>query len=102
MSENVKIYDKDNPAILERRVPFTSDYLIIGGGIMGLTLARTLIKKIPELKWSFLKKELIALGANFFFNEGYHSRLDGNRIRSSGENIFQSRKIINAAGLYAG
>ena len=36
-----------------------------------------------------------------FFGEGYKSRLEGNRIKSTLGNIFSATKIINAAGLYA-
>lgn len=48
-----------------------------------------------------IKKELKAKNVQFFFNEGYSARIDGNKIKTTKGNIFQPEKIINAAGLYA-
>ena len=48
-----------------------------------------------------IKNELIAEAVDFYFGEGYQSRLDGNSIRTSGGRILSAAKIINAAGLYA-
>ena len=48
-----------------------------------------------------IKKELIAKGINFYFGEGYRSRMEGNRIKTTKGNIFSATKIVNAAGLYA-
>jgi L-2-hydroxyglutarate oxidase LhgO len=48
-----------------------------------------------------IKKELIAKGIEFFFGEGYQSRLEANRIKTTKGNIFSATKIVNAAGLYA-
>lgn len=48
-----------------------------------------------------VKGELRQKGVQFFFGEGYASRVDGNRIKTSKGNIFSATKLINAAGLYA-
>jgi L-2-hydroxyglutarate oxidase len=48
-----------------------------------------------------VKNELKAKGVEFFFSEGYKSRLEGNSIKTSLGNTFSATKIINAAGLYA-
>src|SRR5665647_392901 len=48
-----------------------------------------------------VKDELTQKGVQFFFGEGYASRVDGNRIKTSKGNIFSATKLINAAGLYA-
>jgi L-2-hydroxyglutarate oxidase LhgO len=48
-----------------------------------------------------VKDELRQKGVQFFFGEGYASRVDGNRIKTTKGNIFSATKLINAAGLYA-
>ncbi len=48
-----------------------------------------------------LREELKKKGVQFFFCEGYASRLGGNEIRTTTGNIFSAVRIINAAGLYA-
>ncbi len=48
-----------------------------------------------------IKEELKKKGVQFFFGEGYASRIDGNKIRTTRGNIFSATKLINAAGLYA-
>jgi L-2-hydroxyglutarate oxidase LhgO len=48
-----------------------------------------------------IKNELEVKGIEFFFGEGYQSRLEGNRIKTTLGNIFTATRIINAAGLYA-
>ncbi len=54
----------------------------------------------PEISQA-IKKELQAKGVEMFFGEGYLSRIEGNRIKTTRGNIFSATKIINAAGLYA-
>lgn len=48
-----------------------------------------------------IKEELKQKGVQFFFGEGYTSRVDGNKIKTTKGNIFSATKLINAAGLYA-
>jgi (S)-2-hydroxyglutarate dehydrogenase len=48
-----------------------------------------------------LKNELTAKGVEFYFGEGYQSRMEGNRIKTTKGNIFSATKVVNAAGLYA-
>ncbi len=48
-----------------------------------------------------IKEELKQKGVQFFFAEGYASRVDGNKIKTKKGNIFSATKLINAAGLYA-
>ncbi len=48
-----------------------------------------------------IKEELKEKGVQFFFNEGYASRIDGNKIKTTRGNILSATKLINAAGLYA-
>ena len=48
-----------------------------------------------------IKEELKQKGVQFFFGEGYASRVDGNKIKTTKGNIFSATKLINAAGLYA-
>lgn len=48
-----------------------------------------------------VKNELRLKGVELFFGEGYRSRLEGNRIKTSLGKTFSATKIINAAGLYA-
>jgi L-2-hydroxyglutarate oxidase LhgO len=48
-----------------------------------------------------VKNELRLKGVELFFGEGYSSRLEGNRIKTSLGKTFSATKIINAAGLYA-
>jgi len=48
-----------------------------------------------------IRDELKNKGVQFFFNEAYTSRVDGNSILTSRNNIYSASKIINAAGLYA-
>jgi L-2-hydroxyglutarate oxidase LhgO len=48
-----------------------------------------------------IKEELKQKGVLFFFGEGYASRVDGNKIRTTKGDIFSATKLINAAGLYA-
>ncbi len=50
---------------------------------------------------SAIKNELRTKGIDFFFGEGYKSRMEGNSIKTSLGNRFSATKIINAAGLYA-
>jgi L-2-hydroxyglutarate oxidase LhgO len=48
-----------------------------------------------------IKAELKLKGVQFFFNEGYASRVDGNKLKTTKNNIFSAAKLINTAGLYA-
>ena len=48
-----------------------------------------------------VKNELRLKGVELFFGEGYSSRLEGNRIKTSLGKTLSATKIINAAGLYA-
>ena len=48
-----------------------------------------------------IKKELKQKGIQFYFEEAYSARLDGNTIKTSKGNVLTANKIINAAGLYA-
>ncbi len=48
----------------------------------------------------FLKKELIQKDIHFYFNTPYEKKLADNVILG-GENIFEAKRIINSAGLYA-
>lgn len=48
-----------------------------------------------------LKNEMIAKGVTFYFDEGYHSRINNNTINSSKGRVITATRIINAAGLYA-
>jgi L-2-hydroxyglutarate oxidase len=48
-----------------------------------------------------IRDELHAKGVELFFNEGYKKRIDGTKIITTKYNIVSSKKIINAAGLYA-
>ncbi len=48
-----------------------------------------------------IKNELRAMGVALIFGEGYHSRVEGNKIRTTLGRTFTATKIINAAGLYA-
>ncbi len=48
-----------------------------------------------------IKNELIGKGVEFFFGEGYESRVDGNTIKTTKGNLLSAIKLINAAGLYA-
>ena len=54
----------------------------------------------PEISHA-IKNELKAKGVEMFFGEGYHARVEGNRIKTTKGNILSATKIINAAGLYA-
>lgn len=54
----------------------------------------------PEIS-QCIKNELRANGVELFFGEGYKTRLEGNRIKTTRGNVFSAAKIINAAGLYA-
>ncbi len=55
----------------------------------------------PTLVTQALKNELRAKGVKFLFEEAYRSRIEGNRIITSLNNVIEARKIYNAAGLYA-
>jgi L-2-hydroxyglutarate oxidase LhgO len=48
-----------------------------------------------------IKNELRLKGIQLFFGEGYKSRLEGNKIKTTLGNVFTATKFINAAGLYA-
>jgi L-2-hydroxyglutarate oxidase LhgO len=48
-----------------------------------------------------IRNELKAKGVLLFFNEGYKKRIKGNTILTTKDNVINSEKIINAAGLYA-
>jgi L-2-hydroxyglutarate oxidase LhgO len=48
-----------------------------------------------------VKNELIRLGVEFIFGEGYKTRVDGNSFTTTAGRILTANKIINAAGLYA-
>ena len=48
-----------------------------------------------------IKNEIKGKGVEFFFGEAYHSRVDGNTIKTTNGNLFTATKLINAAGLYA-
>lgn len=48
-----------------------------------------------------IKKEMVAKGVVFYFNEGYHSRIDNNTVNTTKGRIITAGRIINAAGLYA-
>jgi L-2-hydroxyglutarate oxidase LhgO len=48
-----------------------------------------------------IKNELLSAGVVFFFGEGYQSRTEGNRIKTTLGRTMTATKIINAAGLYA-
>lgn len=48
-----------------------------------------------------IRSELISSGVDLFFGEGYHSRIEGNKIKTTLGRQFQATKLINAAGLYA-
>lgn len=48
-----------------------------------------------------LRDELNTKGVALFFNEGYKKRINGNTIITTKDNVVSSKKIINAAGLYA-
>jgi L-2-hydroxyglutarate oxidase len=48
-----------------------------------------------------VRNELIRKNVQFFFNEGYASRLDGNTVKTVKGNVFTAEKVINASGLYA-
>ena len=42
----------------------TADFLIIGGGIIGMSIARRLSSMYPNVKITLLEKETIGLGAH--------------------------------------
>lgn len=48
-----------------------------------------------------IKNELLSAGVVFFFGEGYKSRIEGNRIRTTLGRTLSASRIINTAGLYA-
>ena len=48
-----------------------------------------------------IKKELIAEGVVFYFDEGYDKKLDTHTILSTKNRKFSAQKIINCAGLYS-
>lgn len=48
-----------------------------------------------------IKNEIKNKGVEFFFGEGYQSRVDGNTIKTTKGNLLTATKLINAAGLYA-
>lgn len=48
-----------------------------------------------------IRDELITKGVALFFKEGYKERINGNKIITNKGNVVISKKIINAAGLYA-
>jgi L-2-hydroxyglutarate oxidase LhgO len=48
-----------------------------------------------------IRNELRGKGVNFYYDESYASRIDGNRIKTAKGSIFNSDRLINAAGLYA-
>lgn len=48
-----------------------------------------------------IRSELLSAGVDLFFGEGYHSRMEGNKIKTTLGRQFQATKLINAAGLYA-
>ena len=48
-----------------------------------------------------IKKELIAEGVVFYFDEGYVKKLDTHTILSTKNRKFSAQKIINCAGLYS-
>ena len=48
-----------------------------------------------------LRKELQAIGVNFYFSEGYKNKKDANTIETAGGRLISANRIINAAGLYA-
>lgn len=48
-----------------------------------------------------LKNEMKTKGIVFYFNEGYHSRINNNIIKTTKGRIITAGRIINAAGLYA-
>ncbi len=48
-----------------------------------------------------IKKELIQDGVTFYFDEGYAKKLDAHSILSTKNRKFNTKKIINCAGLYA-
>ena len=48
-----------------------------------------------------IKEELKQKGVLFFFGEGYTSRVDGNKVKTTKGKVFSAAKLINAAGLYA-
>ncbi len=55
----------------------------------------------PSLVAHAIKVELRNRGVHFLFNEAYQSRLEGNRILTTLNNVISPKKIFNAAGLYA-
>ncbi len=48
-----------------------------------------------------IKNELKSKGVEFFFGEGYESRIEGNTIKTTKGNLISATKLINSAGLYA-
>lgn len=48
-----------------------------------------------------IRDELMAKGVELYFNEGYKRRTNVNTIITTKNNVFHSKVIINAAGLYA-
>ena len=48
-----------------------------------------------------IKNELKAKGVELIFGEGYRSRVEGNKIKTTLGRTISAGKIINAAGLYA-
>lgn len=48
-----------------------------------------------------IKNEIKSKGVEFYFGEGYQSRVDGNTIKTTKGNLLTATKLINAAGLYA-
>ncbi len=48
-----------------------------------------------------IERELIALGIDFFYNNGYKKKLTNESFLTTQNNIFKAKKIINCAGLYA-
>lgn len=48
-----------------------------------------------------IKNELISLGVQFRFNEGYYQRLEKNIIKTTRGHVIEAGKLINTAGLYA-
>jgi L-2-hydroxyglutarate oxidase LhgO len=48
-----------------------------------------------------VKNELLSLGVQMRFNEGYYQRIEKNIIKTTRGNLLEAGKIINTAGLYA-
>ena len=48
-----------------------------------------------------IRNELERKNVQFFFSDGYVSRIDGNTIKTTKGNTLAAEKLINAAGLYA-